>query len=145
VQADSILGRRVTPIDRERETQLGGIELTLAVAGLFVQAEWMYLDSVAVDGSAHARAHGASLEVAYALPWRPYEGASLSVAARGEYFDPSLERAGDESGTTLLGVDFTAAPGARAGVFGGATIFRDATQMREVASVELQARAQYAF
>jgi hypothetical protein len=143
--ADSILGRRLTPIARERETQLGGVDLTLAVAGFFAQAEWMYLDSVAIDGSAHARAHGASLELAYTLPWHPYEGASLAVAARGEYFDPSLDRAGDESGTTLLGVDFTAAPGARVGVFGGATIFRDATQMREVPAAELEARAQYAF
>jgi hypothetical protein len=145
LQADSILGRRLAPIGTERETQVGGVDLTLSAAGLFAQAEWMYLDSVAVDGSAHSRAQGASLELAYTLPWHPYEGAALVIAARGEYFDPSLDRAGDESGTALLGVDFTPLTGGRIGLFGGATVFRDATQMREVPAAELEARAQYGF
>jgi hypothetical protein len=143
--ADSILGRRLTPLALERETQLGGIDLTFSAAGFWAQAEWMYLDSAAIGGSAHTRAQGASLELAYTPDWHPYETASLRVALRGEYFDPSLDRSGDETGTALAGVDFDATHGVRAGVFGGATIVHDAMQNREVAAAELTLRAQYGF
>jgi hypothetical protein len=145
VLADSILGRRLTPIGLERETQVGGVDLTFSAAGFWAQAEWMYLDSVAVDGSAHSRAQGASLELAYTPDWHPYDTASLRVALRGEYFDPSLDRSGDEAGTVLAGLDFDATHGVRAGVFGGASVFRDATQNREVPAAELALRAQYGF
>ncbi|MFN7697093.1 MAG: hypothetical protein ACK6CU_31895 [Deltaproteobacteria bacterium] len=145
VLADSILGRRLTPIALERETQVGGVDLTFSAAGFWAQAEWMYLDSTAIDGSAHSRAQGASLELAYTPDWHPYDTASLRVALRGEYFDPSLDRSGDETGTALAGVDFDATHGVRVGVFGGATIFRDAMQNRERPAAELTLRAQYGF
>jgi hypothetical protein len=64
---------------------------------------------------------------------------------RAEYFDPSLDRSGDESGTVLAGIDLDATHGVRVGVFGGATVFRDAMMSRELAAAELEARAQYGF
>ncbi|MBN8616703.1 MAG: hypothetical protein J0L92_39335 [Deltaproteobacteria bacterium] len=145
VLADSVLGRRLAPLGLERETQVGGVDLTFSTAGFWAQAEWMYLDSASVDGTAHTRSQGASLELAYTPDWHPYDTASLRVALRGEYFDPSLDRSGDESGTGLAGLDFDATHGVRVGVFGGATIFRDATRGREEAAAELTLRAQYGF
>jgi hypothetical protein len=145
VLADSILGRRLTPLGLERETQVGGVDLTFSASGFWAQAEWMYLDSSSVDGSAHTRSQGASLELAYTPDWHPYDTASLRIAMRGEYFDPSLDRSGDESGTALAGLDFDATHGVRVGVFGGATIFRDGTRGREEAAAELTLRAQYGF
>lgn len=143
--ADSILGRRLTPLALERETQVGGADLTFSAAGFWAQAEWMYLDSLSVDGSAHTRAQGASLELAYTPDWHPYETASLRVSLRGEYLDPSLDRSGDEVGTVLAGLEFDATHGVRVGVFGGATVFRDATQDEERPAAELAMRTQYGF
>jgi hypothetical protein len=75
----------------------------------------------------------------------PWDTASLRIALRGEYFDPSLDRSGDEAGTVLAGVDLEATHGVRAGVFGGATIVHDAMQNRDGAAAEITLRAQYGF
>lgn len=144
--ADSVLGRRLVPFASERETQLVGADLTFAAAGFWAQAEWMFLDSVAlVAGASHVHATGASLELAYTPDLHPYRGASLSFGVRGEYEDPDLDRSGNETGTVLGGVDFTAGLGIRVGAFGGATVFHDTTTNADRASAELTARAAYGF
>lgn len=145
VLADSILGRRLAPHAHERETQLLGLDLTLVVDGFWMQLEWMYLDSIALDGAAHVSAHGASLELAYTPPWHPWGQAAVRFSLRGEYFDPSLAEPGRQTGVALAGIDLDATHGVRVGVFGGATIFRDAARDAEAAAGELSVRAQYGF
>jgi hypothetical protein len=123
--AASQLGRVWTPYDRERETLLGGADLTFSHGGFFAQAEWMWLASRSTDGAAERRATGGSLELAYTLPWQ-LEGVRFEPALRGELVEPDLDRDGDGYAVGTVGLNVMPLPFLRASVFGSATFYRDA-------------------
>lgn len=119
------LGRVWTPFDRERETLLGGADLTFTHAGFFAQAEWMWLESRATDGSALRRSSAGSLELAYTLPFE-VEGVTFQPALRGELVDPDLDRDADAYAIGSLGLNVMPFPFLRFSAFGQATFYRDA-------------------
>ncbi|MCS6857200.1 MAG: hypothetical protein NZM37_05775 [Sandaracinaceae bacterium] len=143
--ADSMLGRRLVSYHQDRITQVIGADLTISLLGVWVQGEVMFLISTPTGGGERRQALGASLELAYSPDWHPYGNASLRGALRLEFFDPNSGRAGDESGTILAGLDFDATRGIRAGVYGGATVYRHLEEQKEVGAGEMTVRVQYAF
>lgn len=118
------LGRVWVPYDRERETLLGGADLTFSHAGFFAQAEWMWLEAHPTDGSAVRRSSAGSLELAYTLPF-DLEGVTFQPALRGELVEPDLDRDGDGYAVGTLGLNVMPLPFLRASVFGSATFYRD--------------------
>lgn len=142
--AANFLGRVWTPFDRERETLFGGADLTLSAAGVWAQAEWMWLESNATDGSARRRSTGGSLELAYTLPWRIEQTVAFQPAIRGELVDPDLDRSGDEYAIAAGGLNVMPVPFLRLSVFGQATFYRDA-MARESVGGEANLRAAMAY
>lgn len=138
------LGRLWTPFDRERETMLAGADLTLSIAGLWLQLEWLFLESRPTDGTPSRRSTGGSTELAYTLPWR-LEGVAFQPAARGEIVDPDLDRARDEYAIATGGLNIMPLPFLRLSTFGGATFYRDASTGAERVGGELSVRAAMAY
>jgi hypothetical protein len=143
-RASSLLGRSWTPLDRERETMLAGADLTLSTAGVWAQAEWLLLESRPTDGSASRRATGASLELAYTLPWR-LDDTSFQLASRGEYVDPDLDRASDERWITSGGLNVQPAQGVRFSIFGTLAVDHDPSNGASRTAGELSLRALFSF
>lgn len=141
----SSLGQALVSTTSDRETQLFGVDATLAISGFFLQLEWMFLDSVVIGASTHREVHGASLEMAYRLPFQPYEGAGFTVSLRAEMLEPDTRTSGDESGVVSAGFDFDASHGARVGLFGSAIVFRSSASLQETAVPEIFLRAHYSF
>lgn len=119
----NVLGRALTQTAAARETQLLGADLTFAHAGVWAQAEVLYLRSRALGTEATREALGASVELAYTLPVRPWDLANLQLAARGERFDPNLDVANDEQLVASVGLNVIPAPAWRASIFGSVTAF----------------------
>jgi hypothetical protein len=124
-RAANLLGRTWTPYAQERETFLVGADLTFTHAGFFAQAEWMWLDSRGVGGTAMRSATGASLELAYTLPF-DLEGVTFQPVLRGEFADPDLAHASDQYGIVAGGLNVRPFAFFQASVFGQATFYRDA-------------------
>ncbi len=120
--AANVLGRTWTPIDRERDTLLGGVDLTFSHAGFLAQAEGLVLDSRATDGSASRRAGGLSLELSYELPFE-IEGVTFRPAIRGELVDPDFDVERDAFAIFAGGLDVFPMSFLRVSVFGQATLF----------------------
>jgi hypothetical protein len=144
-RASNLLGRTWAPIDRERETLLAGADLTLSLAGLWAQAEWMFLESSPTDGSPSRRATAGSLELAYALPWRIEGTIGFRIAARGELVDPDLDQGGDAYGIATGGLDVMPFEGMRLSVFAGATFYSDADTGTDRVGGELSGRVTVAY
>jgi len=143
--AANTLGRTLAPIGSERDTQLLGADLTFAHAGVWAQAEALYLRSSAVGAGVEREALGASVELAYTLPVRPFDLASVQLAARGERFDPDLAAAGDELLVGSVGFNVMPAPAWRVSLFGTLTRFHAAMNGEERSAGELTARLAAAF
>lgn len=122
-QAASVLGRTLTQLGVARVTNLVGGDLTFSHAGVWAQAEVLYLHSRAVSSGSVREALGASVELAYTLPVRPFDLANIQLAARGERFDPDLSVSNDEQLIGSFGVNVIPAPTWRASVFGTITGF----------------------
>jgi hypothetical protein len=123
---------------------LTGADLTLAIAGVWAQLEWLFLESRPIDGTASRRSTGGSLELAYTLPWR-LEGVAFQPVARGELADPDLDRANDEHAIVIGGLNVMPLPFLRLSAFGGATFYRDATSGAERVGGEATLRAAVAY
>jgi len=123
--AANLLGRTVAPIAKERDTELAGGDVTFSLSGAWAQAEMLYLHSRPTDGTAAREALGASLEVAYTLPFRPYDLANVQFAARGEHFDPNLQAANDDRRVASFGVNVLPSRNVRVSAFGSMTLFKD--------------------
>lgn len=123
--AANVLGRTLAPIEKERDTQLVGGDLTFSYRGVWTQAEALYMSSRATDGSVRRKALGASLELAYTLPVRPFHVDGIQLAARGERFDPNLDTPGDEQRILSVGVNVNPTSNVRASLFGSETFFHD--------------------
>lgn len=143
--AVNTIGRTLAPIGSERNSQLVGADLTFAHAGIWAQGELLYLSTSAVGSGVSRKALGASIELAYTLPVRPFELADLQLAARGERFDPDTSAEGDEHLVGSLGVNVIPAPAWRASLFGTVTRFRAVTTGEERSAGELTARLAAAF
>jgi hypothetical protein len=122
--AANTLGRTLAPIGSERDSQLLGADLTFARSGVWAQAELLYLDARAVGSATAREALGASVELAYTLPLRPFDLANVQLAARGERFDPDLAAAGDEVLVGSVGVNVLPTPAWRASLFATVTRFQ---------------------
>lgn len=142
--ATNVLGRTLVPYGLERVTQLVGADLTFAHRGIHAQAEMLYLHSKSTDATARAEALGASLEVAYTLPFRPRDTVDLQLAARGERFDPRFGQDHDQQHLLQLGLNAIAGP-VRGSVFGTVTFFDDPTTGAARTAGELTFRAAAAF
>lgn len=122
--AANTLGRTLAPIGSERDSLLLGADLTFARSGVWAQAEVLYLDARAVGSGTSREALGASVELAYTLPVRPFDLANVQLAARGERFDPDLAAAGDELLVGSVGVNVLPAPAWRASLFAALTRYQ---------------------
>ena len=142
--AVNTIGRTLAPIGSERNSQLVGADLTFAHAGIWAQGEMLYLTTSAVGSGVSREALGASVELAYTLPVRPFDLANVQLAVRGERFDPNLSAGGDEQLVGSLGVNVIPAPAWRASLFGTVTRFHAATGEQRSAG-ELTARLAAAF
>lgn len=143
--AANTLGRTLAPIGSERDTQLLGADLTFAHAGVWAQAEVLYLHASAVGSGAAREALGASVELAYTLPVRPFDLANVQLAARGERFDPDLAATGDELLVGSVGFNVMPAPAWRVSLFGTLTRFHAAMTGEGRSAGELTARLAAAF
>jgi hypothetical protein len=122
--AANVLGRTWTPIGLERDTMLGGVDLTFAHAGVLAQAEGMFLASQSTDGTTARRAGGVSLELSYDLPWS-LEGVTFRPAIRGELVDPDLDAPRDAFGIFAGGLDVFPVSFLRVSLFGQATVYAE--------------------
>ena len=139
------LGRVWTPFDHQRETLLAGADLTFSALGVWAQAEWLFMESRATDGSVGRRSTGASLEAAYMLPWRIEEQVAFQLAARGELVDPDLDRPGDDYAILVLGLNAYPVSFVRVSIFGQATFYRAATSGNDAVGGESTLRATASF
>ncbi len=138
--AAQTLGRTLAPYTRERDTLLAGADLTFSYAGVWVQAETLYLRATPVNGDPSREAHGASVEAAYTLPTRPFDLADVQVALRGERFDPDLNAPNDEQLVGTFGLNVIPTPAWRASVFATATHFTPAGATEATTASELTLR-----
>ncbi|MCC6874812.1 MAG: hypothetical protein IT378_10945 [Sandaracinaceae bacterium] len=141
-RASNLLGRTLVAIDLARETQLVGTDLTLSVRDVWAQAELMVLDSVPLGTGMHRTALGASVELAYRLP---FEGLPIDLqpAMRLEHFDPDLAIGGDQRTTFAGGLNVLGGRVVRASVYASATALEESGNGRVAAGVDL--RATYTF
>ncbi len=142
--AGNTLGRTLAPIASERVTQLVGGDLTFVHRGVHAQAELLYMHSESVDGSVRREALGASVELAYTLPWHPRESVDLPLATRAERFDPRLGQADDQQHLLQLGLNTIAGP-VRGSVFGTLALYDDAATGEPRSALELSFRAASSF
>jgi hypothetical protein len=132
------------PLGQERDTLLSGADLTFSQGPVWVQAEWMRLNSAPTSGADPRRSMGTSLELAYKLPWTVNDTA-FQLAARGERTDPDLDTDDDDFTVAAFGVNVLPSSPIRVSAFGQATFYADPVTGDASVGSEVQLRGTLAF
>jgi len=142
--AANLLGRTWVPLGQERDTLLSGADVTFSQGPVWVQAEWMRLNSAPTSGADPRRSMGTSLELAYKLPWTVNDTA-FQLAARGERTDPDLDTDDDDFTVAAFGVNVLPSSPIRVSAFGQATFYADPVTGDASVGSEVQLRGTLAF
>lgn len=147
--AVNVLGRSLAPIGLARITQLSGADLTFNYGPVYVQAELLYLRSVAHDHSVSREGMGSNLDLAYTLPMRPWNALGLQLAGRLEQFNPRFDEAkdslpNDEVQVVMLGINVLGGA-VRTSIFGSLVFFEDQATRNKERAAEITLRAASVF
>lgn len=118
--ASNLLGRHNALIAVPRRTHLAGADLTLSAYKIWLQAESLYLHSVATQGNEKRRAVGASLEAGYTFKTK------TQPVARCERFDKNLDQSNNEVWIAGLGVNQPIGKHVLLSAFASMSVYHDA-------------------